>query len=74
MAKAKLTWLGGPGEPDSCEWNGKAFKKGEAVEVDDARMIEKAKTNQFFEVTDEEKAAEEPRRGPGRPPNPPKTE
>lgn len=48
----KATWLGGPGEPETCEWNGVSFKRGEAVELDNAFMIKKAKGNPFFSVDD----------------------
>jgi hypothetical protein len=51
-----VTWLGedslhedGAG-PDSNEWNGIVFPKGEAVEVSDPRIIEKAKANPFYVV------------------------
>lgn len=47
---AKLMWLGGEGEADRCEWNGHVFPKGEAVDVSDAFMIRKARTNPFFVV------------------------
>lgn len=45
-------WLGGPGEPDVCEWNGVSFPRGEAVELTDVFMIRKAKTNPAFVVDD----------------------
>lgn len=45
-----VTWLGGEHEPDSNEWNGIVFKKGEAVLVNDQRMVAKARTNRFFSV------------------------
>mgnify|MGYP003552877146 FL=1 len=49
----KATWLGGPGEPDHCEWMGVIFPKGEPVEITDEFMIRKAKGNKFFVVEDE---------------------
>lgn len=50
----KAIWLGGPGEPETCEWNGISFKRGEAVELDNVFMIKKAKGNPFFSVDDPE--------------------
>lgn len=67
MAKATLKWLGEAGDgpytgskedyrgPAATDWRGQAFRQGEEVEVTDPHMIEKAKTNKFFEVTNEEK-------------------
>lgn len=51
---AKVTWLGeGDNDPKEIVWAGKTFKKGEAVEVDDPRLVEKARGNRFFKVDDE---------------------
>ena len=49
----KATWLGGPGEPEACEWMGTIFPKDEPVEITDEFMIRKAKGNKFFVVEDE---------------------
>ena len=55
---AKLTWLGpddyeaGETPPHTCTWNGVAFPRGEAVEVDDPDMIRKARGNRMFKVDD----------------------
>jgi hypothetical protein len=53
---AQVTWLGedhlheeGNG-PRKNTWNGIEFIKGEPVEIDNPRMIEKAKGNPFYEV------------------------
>ena len=54
----KATWLGGPGELETCEWNGVTFPQGKAVELTDAFMIRKAKSNPFFSVDDHEGEAE----------------
>lgn len=48
--KTSITWLGGPGEPDSNEWNGVTFKVGEPVEIDDEYMLRKASSNAFYAV------------------------
>lgn len=48
------TWLGGPDEPDFCEWMGITFPKDEPVEITDEFMIRKAKGNKFFVVNDPE--------------------
>lgn len=50
----KATWLGGPGEPETCEWNGVSFKRGDAVELTSDFMIRKAKGNPSFSVDDPE--------------------
>lgn len=48
-----ITWLGeGESGPRTNEWNGLTFKVGEAVDIADPRMIEKAKTNRFYDVTE----------------------
>lgn len=51
---AKLVWLGeGKGEdegPLKNVWNGITFKRGEEVEVTDAKMIAKARKNPFYSV------------------------
>ncbi len=51
-----ITWLGeddlheeGYG-PQSNVWNDIVFPKGEAIEVENPKMIEKAKTNPFYSV------------------------
>lgn len=48
--KMTITWLGGPGEPDSNEWNGVTFKAGEPVEIEDEYMLRKAASNAFYAV------------------------
>lgn len=48
-----LTWLGGDGEPDHMVWNGVAFEKGAPVQTCDPFMIEKAKGNRFFAVSEQ---------------------
>ncbi len=50
----KATWLGGPGEPDECEWMGVVFPVGQPVEITNEFMIRKAKGNKFFAVEDDE--------------------
>lgn len=77
---AKVTWLGEDNlhktvtsegvtvesaGPSFTTAFGLKFPKGEAVEVADTSIIERAKKNQFFKVQDET------RRGPGRPPKNP---
>lgn len=49
----KATWLGGPGEPEACEWMGVTFPVNEPVEITDEFMIRKAKGNPFFDVEDD---------------------
>lgn len=56
--KATITWLGGPGEPDSNEWNGVTFQVRQPVEIEDAYMLKKAAGNPFYEVTDGEPSAD----------------
>lgn len=54
-----ITWLGeGEDGPRVNEWNGLKFKVGEAVEVTSQHMIDKAKTNRFYDV----KEYDEPKR------------
>ena len=76
---AKLTWLGEdnpetglPGPSFTLAFGGIKFPKGVAVEVRSPLLIQKALTNQFFEVEDADdvdKPDEKPaKRGPGRPP------
>jgi hypothetical protein len=55
----KATWLGGPGEPESCEWMGVTFPEGVPVEISDEFMIRKAKGNKFFDVSDDDAPAAE---------------
>lgn len=77
-----ITWLGedsaypdGNG-PRYNEWNGVRFKIGEPMDMDKvdvprkAHMIEKARTNPFYEVSGDELQPEPVKRGPGRPPKP----
>jgi hypothetical protein len=63
---AKITWLGedefyedgyGPGKN---AWNGVTFIKGQAVEIDDAHMIAKAKGNHFYNVEEDKAEATKP--------------
>lgn len=52
-----ITWLGeGENGPRVNEWNGLKFKVGEAVEVTSQHMIDKAKTNRFYDVNEYEAA------------------
>lgn len=46
----KVTWLGDGSGAQENEWNGVVFKLGEAVEVKDEAMVEKAKANKFYKV------------------------
>ena len=57
----KVTYKPGPGEPDSLQWGGKTFKAGEAVDVEDPRMLEKAKNNPYFETSGGDKPKGEER-------------
>lgn len=64
--KASIVWLGedhlhedGNG-PSKNVWNGIMFKKGEAVETDNAHMIAKAKANPFFQVDGERPSDDDP--------------
>ena len=58
---AKITWHGeGKEGPKSITWAGKEFKIGEAVEVDDPKMLAKAKGNRFFKTEGEIRAEIEP--------------
>lgn len=65
---ASITWLGeddlhGDGNgPRFNTWNGVKFEIGKAVDIDDERMIAKARNNRFYSVD-----GAEPKRGPGRP-------
>jgi hypothetical protein len=43
---ARITWLGDV----ECMWNNVVFPPGKPVEIDDAHMIGKAKTNRFFRL------------------------
>lgn len=66
MAKATITWKGEEGT-EEITWRGQTFKKGEAIETEDAYLIEKARNNPQFdcEVTEEdEKSAEAPAKPP----------
>ena len=54
-----ITYVGAPGEPDTNEWKGFTFQKGKPVAVDDPHIIEKAKTNRFFEVEGHKKRPDE---------------
>ena len=61
--KANVTWKGEPGsDQKELAWGGTKFEKDKSVEVTDAKMIEKAKGNQFFEVqvTEEDEGEEKP--------------
>jgi hypothetical protein len=52
-----ITWLGeGDDGPRVNTWNGQSFKVGEAVEVTSQHMIDKAKTNRFYDVNEYEEA------------------
>lgn len=48
-----ITWLGVEGDPseETTAFGGMAFKKGEAVECDDARYLAIASKNKYFEVS-----------------------
>lgn len=53
--KARITWLGEPGGADTNTWGAGegpriTFEKGKSVEVDDERLIAKARTNPYFKV------------------------
>lgn len=45
-----VTWLGDGSDAETNEWNGRTFKKGEAVDIDDESMVETAKHNRFYKV------------------------
>ena len=46
-----ITWLGDEDlECTVMTWNGVTFIKGEAIEIDDERIISKAKANRFFQI------------------------
>lgn len=47
---AKITWLGEKDGPSHIIWNGIMFPKGQAVEVDDVHIVNKAKGNHFYQV------------------------
>src|SRR5215211_2895540 len=52
---AMITWKGeGDDGPRSNTWRGITFKEGQAVEIKDRWMIQKAKNNRFYEVTGDE--------------------
>lgn len=56
---ASIVWLGeGEDGPRFNTWNGRVFKVGEAVEIDDERMIAKARTNRFYSVAGEDPEAD----------------
>lgn len=59
----KVKWLGGPGEPDTNEWNGVSFARDKWVEVSDVAMIAAAKRNRFYEVEGEADAAKAKKAG-----------
>lgn len=47
------TWLGeGDDGPKVNTWNGQSFKVGEAVEITNPQMWEKAKANRFYKVNE----------------------
>ncbi len=55
---AKLTWLGEdelhgdmPGPSFTTAFGGIKFPKGQPVEVDDKKIISRARTNPYFEVS-----------------------
>lgn len=61
----KITWLGeGEDGPRTNSWNGVTFKAGEAVEVSSPYMLNKAKTNRFYEVVDNRPKDEQPKPAP----------
>jgi hypothetical protein len=69
VRKAMVTWLGedhlhedGNG-PRKNEWRGITFPKGEPVQVSDPQMIEKAKANPFYEVSEGDEAKDEAKDG-----------
>jgi hypothetical protein len=74
---AKLTWLGeddlhggGAGPSFTEAFGGIKFPKGEAVEVRSYPIVQRALTNQFFEVEDADEvddAPEKPKNRGGRP-------
>jgi len=48
---AKVTWVGeGDSDPKEIGWGGYTFKKGEAVEVENEAILEKARGNKHFKV------------------------
>lgn len=56
-----ITWLGeGEDGPRSNEWNGITFAVGKSVEITDAYMMKKAKTNRFYEVDEHSPPEPEP--------------
>jgi hypothetical protein len=61
--KAKVTWKGesdAEDAPQETSLGHLKFKKGEAVEVEDPRIIEKLRGNRFFEVSGGPKTAVPP--------------
>lgn len=81
---AKLTWLGedemhggGAGPSFTTAFGGIKFPKGEEVEVRSHAIVQKALTNQFFEVEDADDvddAPQAPRNKGGRPRKEPEVE
>lgn len=53
MPKAKVTWLGEGDEKGEVTYYGQQFKAGQTVEVDDDRLIEKARGSKYFKVEDQ---------------------
>lgn len=48
---ARITWLGEGGDsPSTITWFGRELRAGEAIELEDARLIAKAKGSRFFKV------------------------
>jgi hypothetical protein len=49
----KVTWVGeGDSDPKEIGWGGYTFKKGEAVEVENEAILEKARGNKHFKVAE----------------------
>lgn len=51
---ARITWIGEEGESSpTTVWYGRELRVGEAIEIEDERLIAKAKGNKFFKVEDD---------------------
>lgn len=66
----KVTWLGDEDENvKEVTWFGKTYKKGEAVEIDDPRVLKKASGHPQFEVEGYSPEDEEPKTEVFKPPS-----
>jgi hypothetical protein len=51
----KVTYKAPPGDAETLKWGGQEFKNGEAVDVKNPAILQKAQNNPYFEVSGAEK-------------------